>query len=218
MRRPSRVQAGPRRCVRPPARPHRCAGRQVEIGLQDERAEVDRRVAQGPRSHPIRHNSCRLARSARFRPSTLVGDRRWSRCALRVLAARPTGSTTTSCGRPRRSSRARRRSVPGRDVDPCTGNAWMQRRLPPVESTDDVPRAPAVPAAAGDRAAAVRRDLGPRGRRPAVFAILARGRRRARLVDARPAAGPRRIRLATTMFFGFGTVFWYAAQLGTTWY
>lgn len=28
----------------------------------------------------------------------------------------------------------------------------------------------------------------------------------------------RRIRLATTVFFGFGTVFWYAAQLGTTWF
>ncbi len=28
----------------------------------------------------------------------------------------------------------------------------------------------------------------------------------------------RRIRLATTIFFGFGTVFWYAAQLGTTWF
>jgi hypothetical protein len=29
---------------------------------------------------------------------------------------------------------------------------------------------------------------------------------------------PRRVRLATTIFFGFGTVFWYAAQLGTTWF
>ncbi len=28
----------------------------------------------------------------------------------------------------------------------------------------------------------------------------------------------RRIRLATTVFFGFGTVLWYAAQLGTTWF
>lgn len=28
----------------------------------------------------------------------------------------------------------------------------------------------------------------------------------------------RRIRLATTTFFAFGTVFWYAAQLGTTWF
>jgi hypothetical protein len=28
----------------------------------------------------------------------------------------------------------------------------------------------------------------------------------------------RRIRLATTLFFAFGTVFWYAAQLGTTWF
>ena len=28
----------------------------------------------------------------------------------------------------------------------------------------------------------------------------------------------RRIRLATTIFFGFGTVLWYAAQLGTTWF
>ena len=27
-----------------------------------------------------------------------------------------------------------------------------------------------------------------------------------------------RIRLATTIFFAFGTVFWYAAQLGTTWF
>ncbi|MBI2781041.1 MAG: hypothetical protein HYX55_04505 [Chloroflexi bacterium] len=29
---------------------------------------------------------------------------------------------------------------------------------------------------------------------------------------------PRRVRLATTVFFAFGTVFWYAAQLGTTWF
>ena len=28
----------------------------------------------------------------------------------------------------------------------------------------------------------------------------------------------RRIRLATTLFLGFGTVLWYAAQLGTTWF
>ena len=28
----------------------------------------------------------------------------------------------------------------------------------------------------------------------------------------------RRIRLATTIFFAFGTAFWYAAQLGTTWF
>jgi hypothetical protein len=28
----------------------------------------------------------------------------------------------------------------------------------------------------------------------------------------------RSVRLATTIFFGFGTVFWYASQIGTTWY
>ena len=28
----------------------------------------------------------------------------------------------------------------------------------------------------------------------------------------------RRVRVATTVFFAFGTVFWYAAQLGTTWF
>jgi hypothetical protein len=28
----------------------------------------------------------------------------------------------------------------------------------------------------------------------------------------------RSVRLATTIFFGFGTVLWYAAQIGTTWY
>ena len=32
-------------------------------------------------------------------------------------------------------------------------------------------------------------------------------------LDVRPA-----IRLATTLFFAFGTVFWYSAQLATTWY
>ena len=31
-----------------------------------------------------------------------------------------------------------------------------------------------------------------------------------------PIRGP--VRLAATIFFAFGTVFWYAAQLGTTWY
>ena len=29
---------------------------------------------------------------------------------------------------------------------------------------------------------------------------------------------PRTVRLAVTVFFGFGTVFWYAASLGTTWF
>jgi hypothetical protein len=28
----------------------------------------------------------------------------------------------------------------------------------------------------------------------------------------------RRVRIASTLFFGLGTVFWYAAELGTTWY
>ena len=35
-------------------------------------------------------------------------------------------------------------------------------------------------------------------------------------LGALPVSG--RIRLATTIFFAFGTVFWYAAQLGTTWF
>ena len=39
------------------------------------------------------------------------------------------------------------------------------------------------------------------------------------MVDARARCRSGRwIRVATTVFFGFGTVFWYAAQIGTTWY
>ena len=52
----------------------------------------------------------------------------------------------------------------------------------------------------------------------AIFIVLAGSRRRALLVDARPAAGRLVVRLATTIFFAFGTVFWFTAQLGTTWY
>ena len=32
------------------------------------------------------------------------------------------------------------------------------------------------------------------------------------------ACFPRAVRFATTVFFGFGTVFWYAAQIGDTWF
>ena len=46
-----------------------------------------------------------------------------------------------------------------------------------------------------------------------------RGGRRDLLVDARAArTSACRSALATTLFFAFGTVFWYTAQLATTWY
>ena len=97
------------------------------------------------------------------------------------------------------------------------GNAFFQDVLPVVSS--DGGHAPgSLPAVAGDRPDAVRRRLGPRRRRPAHLRHPRRDRRRDRVVGARPAADPDLGPVAITVFFGFGTVFWYAAQLGTTWY
>ena len=103
--------------------------------------------------------------------------------------------------RPRRATPSSRTSCPS---PPATASPAALVPFPPL---------PAV------APAAVRRALGPRHRRPADLRDPRRARRRARLVGARPAAdpdvGPGR---GHDVFFGFGTVFWYAAQIGTTWY
>ena len=103
-------------------------------------------------------------------------------------------------------------------IDPCTGNACFND-VRPVESNDGVPRGdipfPPLPAvllmpfvAAWGRATDGQ----------LVFAVLA-------AVDVGIAwwmlgrlPVRRAVRFATTLFFAFGTVFWYSAQLGTTWY
>ncbi|HET9613254.1 MAG TPA: hypothetical protein VFP22_00460 [Candidatus Limnocylindrales bacterium] len=117
------------------------------------------------------------------------------------------------------------------------GNAFFQDVLP-VASTDGVPRAlvpfPPLPAivlmpfvwlaaalAGGHGTGFLGVDLYPAGLSidgQLIFAVLAAldvglawwvlGR-----LPVRPW-----IRFAATVFFGFGTVFWYTAQLGTTWY
>jgi hypothetical protein len=103
-------------------------------------------------------------------------------------------------------------------MDPCTGNACFND-VRPVESTDGVPRGdipfPPLPAvvllpfvAAWGRMADGQQ----------IFAILA-------AVDVGIAwwmlgrlPVRQAVRFAVTLFFAFGTVFWYSAQLATTWY
>jgi hypothetical protein len=98
------------------------------------------------------------------------------------------------------------------------GNAFFQDVLP-VSSTDGIPRAlvpfPPLPAVVLMPFVAL---WGLNADGQLVFAILGAidvglawwmlGRLR-----IRPSA-----RFAATVFFGFGTVFWYTAQIGTTWY
>ena len=77
-------------------------------------------------------------------------------------------------------------------TDSGIGNAFFQDVLP-VASSDGVRAGPdPVPAAAGARAAAVRRGLGPHDRRPDDLHDPRRDRRGHLLVDARPAADPAR--------------------------
>jgi hypothetical protein len=98
------------------------------------------------------------------------------------------------------------------------GNAFFQDVLP-VASTDGVPRAlvpfPPLPAVVLMPFVAL---WGLNADGQLVFAILG-------AVDVGLAwwmLGRLRIRpwvrFAATVFFGFGTVFWYTAQIGTTWY
>jgi len=98
------------------------------------------------------------------------------------------------------------------------GNAFFQDVLP-VASTDGVPRAlvpfPPLPAVVLMPFVAL---WGLNADGQLVFAILG-------AIDVGLAwwvlgKVPIRawIRLAATVFFGFGTVFWYTAQIGTTWY
>ena len=105
----------------------------------------------------------------------------------------------------RTAERSRQRVLPGRPADRTDG----RRRARPDP----------VPAAAGARARAVRRRSGASTTDDqAIFTILAAvdvaicwwmlGRLRSAPV----------VRAATTVFFAFGTVFWYTAQLTTTWY
>ena len=98
------------------------------------------------------------------------------------------------------------------------GNAFFQDVLP-VASTDGVPRAlvpfPPLPAVVLMPFVAL---WGLNADGQLVFAIL--GAIDVGLVWWMLGRLPIRtwVRLAATVFFGFGTVFWYTAQIGTTWY
>ena len=99
------------------------------------------------------------------------------------------------------------------------GNAYFQDVLPVATHRRRAARAPAVPAAAGGRPAAVRGGVGSRHGRPDDLHDPGRRRRRDLLVGARVACAVRpAVRLGATVFFAFGTVFWYTAQVATTWY
>ena len=102
-------------------------------------------------------------------------------------------------------------------IEPCTGNACFND-VRPVRS-DDVPRGdipfPPLPAVLLLPFVAL---WGREADGQLIFAILA-------AVDVGLAwwmlgrlPVRRAVRVAVTVFFGFGTVFWYSAQLATTWY
>jgi hypothetical protein len=102
--------------------------------------------------------------------------------------------------------------------DPCTGNACFND-VRPVESNDGVPRGdipfPPLPAVVLLPFVAL---WGLAADGQLIFAILA-------AIDVGLAwwmLGKlpirRAVRVAVTAFFAFGTVFWYSAQLATTWY
>jgi hypothetical protein len=102
--------------------------------------------------------------------------------------------------------------------DPCTGNACFND-VRPVESNDGVPRGdipfPPLPAVLLMPFVAL---WGLRADGQLIFAILA-------AIDVGIAWWMlgrlpirRFVRIAVTVFFAFGTVFWYSAQLATTWY
>jgi hypothetical protein len=98
------------------------------------------------------------------------------------------------------------------------GNAFFQDVLP-VATTDGVPRAlvpfPPLPAVVLMPFVAL---WGLNADGQLIFAIL--GALDVGIAWWMLGRLPIRtwVRFATTVFFGFGTVFWYAAQLGTTWY
>jgi hypothetical protein len=103
-------------------------------------------------------------------------------------------------------------------TDPCTGNACFND-IRPVPSTDGVPRGdipfPPLPAVVLLPFVAA---WGLAADGQLVFAVLA-------AIDVAVAWWMlgrlpirRGVRFAVTLFFAFGTVFWYSAQLGTTWY
>ena len=98
------------------------------------------------------------------------------------------------------------------------GNAFFQDVLP-VSTTDGIPRAlvpfPPLPAVVLMPFVAL---WGLKADGQLIFAIL--GALDVGIAWWMLGRLPIRtwVRFATTVFFGFGTVFWYAAQLGTTWY
>ena len=158
----------------------------------------------------------RRARSRSLALAVGVAARR-ARAASSTGSPAPTASTTTSSGRRWPSSTARRRSTGrSRRRRVRVGNDWFQDVLPSPRATASPTRAllpfPPLPAivllpfvAIWGLATDIQRS----------FSVARRDRRRARLVGARRGCRVRpRSALATTLFFGFGTVFWYAAQLG----
>jgi hypothetical protein len=103
-------------------------------------------------------------------------------------------------------------------TNPCSGNACFND-VRPVESSDGVPRGdvpfPPLPAIVLLPFVAL---WGREADGQLIFAIFA-------AIDVGIAwwllgrlPVRRAVRFAVTLFFAFGTVFWYSAQLGTTWY
>jgi predicted small integral membrane protein len=96
------------------------------------------------------------------------------------------------------------------------GNAFFQDVLP-VAATDGAPGPWSLSAPAGRPPVAVLRSGTPTNGQ-LIFAVL--GALDVGLAWWALGYLPVRtwVRAAASVFFGFGTVFWYAAQLGTTWY
>ena len=180
--------------------------------------KVDRSVAQGRPADPTgdRIVDSRLERRLVDRPR--ASSSRWppSRSTWRPAW---TATTTTSYGRRRPSWRARRRSAtrfPAMARSRATSTSTTScRSSPPTGISRGLLPFPPLPAVILLPFVAI---FGLATNDHVIFTVLAGvdvlicywmlGRLPVRLP----------VRLGTTIFFAFGTVFWYAAQLSTTWY
>jgi hypothetical protein len=194
--------------------------------LLDERAEVDRRVAQGrfqPSESPPRTPDAETPSSGSRRAGTIVSIAIGLGFVLTALFVYTSTQSFRIYDHFEWQAQAFLEGqtairYPVGTFSPCTGNACFND-VRPVESSDGVPRGdipfPPLPAVLLLPFVAM---WGLMTDGQLVFAILA-------AIDVGIAWWMlgrlpirRAVRFAVTLLFAFGTVFWYSAQLATTWY
>ena len=194
--------------------------------LLDERAEVDRRVAQGrlqPSESPPRTPDADTPSSGSRRAATIVSIAIGLGFVLTALLVYTSTQSFRIYDHFEWQAQAFLEGqtairYPVGTFSPCTGNACFND-VRPIESSDGVPRGdipfPPLPAVLLLPFVAL---WGRMTDGQLVFGILA-------AIDVGIAwwmlgrlPVRRAVRFAVTLFFAFGTVFWYSAQLATTWY